>query len=233
MAGIKVTIDGLANLEQRLSAKNINKSLIPAVNQSILKVHSFLKNEVIKEYTFKNNLDSVLFGGVRGATSTVTQTAIEDGLVYEHKPVRLVQFKYNLKTVSASSRFRFIDANGRKRIKEKDKAIAVEVLIKRSNGYKTVIGNGNGGFYQGQDNSGWDKYRQKKKVIRRQSNIYMRKERDTWTDRTWDAKRTGLQVLYGPSLSQAAGSILKRPTVINRLRQQAADEIARYLQLNL
>lgn len=244
--GFRIEISGLDKVAEKLSSKELNKILIPAINESLLKVHSFLKTEVNSQYTFSHRgrtLNKVLEGKSTNSAKQVSAIAIEGGLEYRQEPIKLVDFPFRVINVGARSSFYYRMSKDKDFAShEVDQAQAVQVRVKRGSGYKTVVGKkGFGGFYKKADRSGWDKYTLLKKPRNEYSNIYER-----LTNKNWDisppsavkrgldmAKRAPVQVLFGPSLAQAAKTVYNQPSVLRRIEKEVADEISRYLDLKL
>jgi hypothetical protein len=209
MAGLVLEISGLEELKKNFSSERISKSVAFAVNNAILPLHQALEFEIVKDYTFPSNkrLSKVLRPK---SSSSVKQGTnfIEQSLEYESKPIRLAEFALKTSIVPVKARFMMLNGKGKFVYKKKRTAEAVQVMVKKSNGYKTVVGNGNGGFLQKRDLSGKDKWTGYSKPIRKTNNIYQRLE-----DRTWIIEpiaRTPIEALYGPSLSFVARSIFNR-----------------------
>lgn len=230
MAGLKLEITGLEALRERLLPKKVTKVLVPAINIEILAIHKFLEFEIVKQYTFPSDkrLGTVLKGK---SASSLKQGAnfLEQGLEYESKPVRLAEFPLKTITVAAKSRFFYKHTNGSFVMKKKNTAEAVQVLVKRSNGYKTVVGNGYGGFLQRRDTSGVDKYTGFSKPIRNKNNIYQRQQKATWLFEP--IARAPIQALYGPSLSFIARSIFNKNSTV--LTEKFSNNIAKVLSEKL
>jgi hypothetical protein len=209
MAGLKLEISGLAELKKNFSSEKISDSVAFAVNNAILPLHKELEFEIVKQYTFPSDkrLDKVL--KPKSASSFKKGTNfIEQGLEYESRPVRLAEFDFRTSKVSVNARFLFRDADDRLRYRKKSYAEKVEVRVKKSNGYKTVVGNGFGGFLQKRDLSGKDKWLGEEKPVRKLNNIYQRKQNATWIAEPF--LRAPIEVLYGPSLSFVARAIFNR-----------------------
>jgi hypothetical protein len=94
MAGYKLNIQGLDELKKEFSKGTLDTKLTPAIGLSILQLHNALSSAIVKNYTTRQRLSSVL---VRKSISQVKQGTnfISSGLEYKYKPVRLVEFLTN------------------------------------------------------------------------------------------------------------------------------------------
>jgi hypothetical protein len=196
-----VSLSDIQKLKENYSVREINKRLSPILEQAALDIHKKLKNSISQVYAAPTSLDSVFLGNkVRSVRSD--RNSVSFDLIYDTQAIRLVDFPFRVVSVAANSRFLLLKPNGKFRLVKKKTAQAVQVLVKRSNGYKTVVGSGYGGFYQKADTSGQDKWTGLAKPIHNRSNIYERLQEATWVEEPFE--RAKIRPLFGPTLAKMA-----------------------------
>lgn len=215
---IRIKVEGIEQIKQRYSVREINKKLIPVMEQAADTIHKKLKNSISQTYFAPYTLDKVYLGNkVRPVRSD--RKSVSFDLIYENKAIPLVDFPYketslSLGVNSESGFFYRLNANKTSfRYKKKLNVDFTEVKIKRSGSFKSVFGS----FYKDRDTSGWDSYTLLSKPIRLRKGIYRRISDDTWISRPF--KREKLQLLFGPSLAQMANSRMQNSRAVNEFRR--------------
>ena len=229
MAGFKVEITGLKELGEKLSDKSIKSALLPAINKSLLKIHSGLKTEVGFQYAFSNrNLNQVLVGKSTSSAKFASNVLSEGNLEYNNVQIRLVDFPHDVIEHDTLSFFDVLTKKGKFRTIATKTSYQATVKVKREGGFKPVFKT-YGAFYQKADSSGLDKYTGLRKPINKRSNIYIRKFSDTWITRPSKAVgmavRTPVRVLYGPSMAQAAKTIYNSAKFQKQIIPEVEQEI--------
>lgn len=211
------TISGLDELVQMFEQTNFEKDVVKAVGSVTRELHSVLNTQVRATYSVGNrSLNSVLVGGTE---SNLKRGAgfIENGLVYQSKPLALSDFPNS--TIGTGILSSFIAPNiftptlaGK--IKRKKQVEAVVVSIKRNS--KTLIK----GAFRG-------KVKNKLQILRRR-NFF--NGGDTWDElpsRTnLVGKRSSYNPVYGPSLSMMAERVYDTNPYLQKFKDNFGEKVA-------
>jgi hypothetical protein len=181
MPGFGISFEGLDELKLKLDSKIINKNIAKSIGQSIMQVHNAVRFDIIKQYGYnQKTLDSVL---VDKSATAATQigTVLTLGLVYNNVPIDLSKFPYT-----------------QNYLKPAPSTVAVTSVTVRRGVTKVVVGkSGNGGFVPRNRKNNTDVWRS---PSGRGSQMFER----------IGAGRNHLRLLFGPSLSQMASSVVKQ-----------------------
>lgn len=181
MPGFGISFEGLDELKLKLDSKTINKNTAAQMGTAIMQIHNAMRFDIIKQYAYTGaTLDSVLVGKDK-STATETANILSLGLVYNYKPIDLSKFPYI-----------------QNYLKPPNSTIAVTSVQVRRGITKVVVGkSGNGGFVPRNRKFNTDVWRS---PSGRGSQMFER----------IGAGRNHLRLLFGPSLSQMASSVVQR-----------------------
>lgn len=211
------TISGLDELVQMFEQTNFEKDVVKAVGSVTRELHSVLNTQVRATYSIGNrSLNSVLVGGTE---SNLKRGAgfIENGLVYQSKPLALSDFPNS--TIGTGILSSFIAPNiftpsiaGK--IKRKKPVEAIVVSIKRNS--KTLIK----GAFRGEV---------KMKIgLWRRKNYFSGGE--TWlelpTRSKLEGRRTPYSPVYGPSLSMMAERVYDTNPYLQKFKDNFGEKVA-------
>jgi hypothetical protein len=211
------TITGLDEIVQAFEQTNFEKDVVKAVGSVTRELHSVLNTQVRATYSIGNrSLNSVLVGGTE---SNLKRGAgfIENGLVYQSKPLALGDFPNS--GIGTGILTSFIAPNiftpGLEgKIKRKKQVEAVLVSIKRNS--KTLVK----GAFRG-------KVKGKLQVLRRK-NFFS--GGDTWdslpTRDNLVGERSPYVPIYGPSLSQMAAKVYDTNPYLQKFKDDFGNKVA-------
>lgn len=223
VATLNVTIEGLDQLSENLTGR-IPKKIALGLAEVANGLRAVLGTAVDNRYQLTaetGNLDSVLVGRTIIRVKQ-GKSFIRTGLTYRFKFIPLSKFSVKEVRVSARAKFGVVKPDGSFRFVEKNYALATRVKVLRKSGFITVRGKrGFGGFLI--------------KPTRAKSNnpqrrgIFERKQRATFLNPANPVDRAPIEALFGPSLSQMAGVVLKTDSKVQRYLDTAADIIVKEL----
>jgi hypothetical protein len=214
------TITGLDEIVQAFEQTNFEKDVAKAIGSVARELNSVLSTQVKATYSIGNrSLNSVLVGGTESNLKRGLGF-IENGLVYESKPILLADFPNS--TIGTGILSSFIAPNiftpdlaGK--IKRKKQVEAVVVSIKRNS--KTLIK----GAFRG-------KVKNKLQVLRRK-NFFS--GGDTWDELPSRAnligQRSPYTPMYGPSLSMMAAKVYDTNPYLQKFKDDFGNKIAEKL----
>lgn len=231
MAGVNLQIIGLKEIAERFSTQSINKKLAPAISLYAKGLNAVIGKSVVDTYTVSTTDFNKITSGVQSSNLKTGLNIIEQGLVYNFKARRLVEFPH-IQTVISSAPNRFLVRRGELKygLRWKYYSTATLVRVKRSDGYQTVVGKrGYGGFYQKRNSGGVDRYSELSKPVNRNSNIFERLSDQTWNKEPEDRRGT-LQVLFGPSISQMVNKVIETDNKVKDKMNSYAEEIGRNIK---
>lgn len=211
------TITGLDEIVQAFEQTNFEKDVAKAIGSVARELNSVLSTQVRATYSIGNrSLNSVLVGGTESNLKRGTGF-IENGLVYESKPLKLTDFPWS--TVSTGLFTSFIAPNiftpdlaGK--IKRKKPVEAIVVSIKRNS--KTRIK----GAFRGE-------VKLKVGIWRRQNYFSGGLTWDTLPTRiNLVGKRTPYRPVYGPSLSMMAAKVYDTNPYLQKFKDDFGNKVA-------
>lgn len=181
MPGFGISFEGLDELKLRLDSKTLNKNIATQMGTAIMQVHNAIRFDIIKQYAYTGNtLDSVLIGKTTN-TAEQTQNLLSLGLVYNNKPIDLSKFPYTQNYLNPPP-----------------STVAVTSVQVRRGVTKVIVGkSGNGGFVPRNRKYNTDVWRSPSD---KGSQMFER----------IGTGRNHLRLLFGPSLSQMASSVVKQ-----------------------
>jgi hypothetical protein len=211
------TITGLDEIVQAFEQTNFEKDVAKAIGSVARELNSVLSTQVKATYSIGNrSLNSVLVGGTESNLKRGLGF-IENGLVYQSKPILLADFPNS--TIGTGILSSFIAPNiftpelaGK--IKRKKQVEAVVVSIKRNS--KTLIK----GAFRG-------KVKNKLQVLRRK-NFFS--GGDTWDELPSRANLIGQRSpyipMYGPSLSMMAAKVYDTNPYLQKFKDDFGTKVA-------
>ncbi len=187
MTGFGISFEGLDELKLKLDSKTINKNIGTQMGRAIMQIHGAIRFDIIKNYAYnKSNLDSVLVGGTREtsiAKPIQTTNVLSLGLVYNYKAIDLSKFP-------DPNNWAWGNINPGARQKGRVQSVSVKRGIT-----KVVLGKDHRGGFVPRDKEGT--------LSRGYNGGAQMFERI-------GANRNHLRLLFGPSLSQMAASVVKQ-----------------------
>jgi hypothetical protein len=211
------TITGLDEIVQAFEQTNFEKDVAKAIGSVARELNSVLSTQVKATYSIGNrSLNSVLVGGTESNLKRGLGF-IENGLVYESKPLKLSDFPWS--TVSTGLFTPFIAPNKftpglEGKIKRKKPVEAIVVSIKRNS--KTLIK----GAFRG-------KVKEKIGIWRRRNYFEGGLTWDVLPTRDdLDGKRTPYTPIYGPSLSQMAAKVYDTNPYLQKFKDDFGTKVA-------
>lgn len=211
------TITGLDEIVQAFEQTNFEKDVVKAVGSVARELHSVLNTQVRATYSIGNrSLNSVLIGGTESNLKRGTGF-IENGLVYQSKPLKLTDFPWS--TIDTGLFTPFIAPNiftpelaGK--IKREKPVEAIVVSIKKNS--KTLIK----GAFRG-------KVKLKTGIWRRRNYF---EGGETWyelpTRTKLEGKRTPYRPVYGPSLAMMAAKVYDTNPYLQKFKDDFGNKIA-------
>ena len=216
-----ISINGLDELSDRLSAGTIEKKLVKAVGLTALQLHNLLTAEVKDTYSTRRSLNSAL---VDKTTSNVKRGVnfIEGGLSYAGEPLKLTDFPREIFPLDIRSKFiapNIFTPDLKGKITRTKPVEGVAVYIKRNK--STFIEGGFRGRVSG-----------KVRVLRRNNFLF---GGQTWitlpTKEDLLGERTSYSEVLGPSLAKMAEKVYLSSGRVQNFKDNFSSHVVRNLDL--
>ena len=209
-----VKLKGLEDIRKRFSGDRIAQNVAVQLGKAATLVDKELRSGVSARYRHPKSLDSVREGKSK-TLQIVGKNLIKTDLSYKYKPVPLSDFPTQERTVPVTAAYLWKqrDNRDRERIRriQKNYAIELTVNVLRKSGFKVPHKYGQPAFLVKPTRSAEGVYTGlPAKKYRR--GVYVRKQYATWEKQLFE--RAPIEVLFGPSLSQAAEYVYETTNLV-------------------
>lgn len=239
MKNFHVSIEGLDELQTRLDSSKFNKKVAIGVGIATSRIHNALRSSVADTYYAPESLDKVLVGKPRGSSlERLGRNVFRTGLEYRFKPIALSKFPVEEKTIAVRSKFLIRKVTGGFRPLQKTTALVPYVKVRRNRSAQPVVGRkGLGGFLvkPSRRNSGSAPWPAGGNARR---GVYERQQEVTWQNEGQSKQssdslyqRARIKPLFGPTLSQMAGTVFEASSKVQSAVDTFADTVNEYIEL--
>lgn len=218
MINVSLKLVGLDNFLADTSSERLSKQTKIGVNKFRLKLTSAISESIVNTYNVSSSEVNRTLLGKSASNVTQGKNTIRAGISYKYRAKSLTEFPFRVFSVQAKSRFRI----GKKIIKQSS-SLAVAVAVRRGK-YKTIVGNGYGGYYQKAGRSKWASI-QGGKESSFKSGIYQRRQEATWIDEP--IVRAPVKRLYGKSVTQMVLTVLEYDSKVNNVLESFPDYVGK------